>query len=76
MIAQGLRFEGEALGYDVRVVVPWTTDPHVRYFFWQQLGDRYVQVAEVADYTVWVRPDVSPRLALAAPDRRDAASGD
>jgi 4-amino-4-deoxy-L-arabinose transferase-like glycosyltransferase len=76
VIAQGLQFEGEALGYDVRVVVPWTTDPHVRYFFQEHLGDRYVQVAEVADYQIWARPDVSPRLALAPADGRDAASGE
>jgi hypothetical protein len=66
VIAEGLRFEGQALGYDVRVVVAWTTDPDVRYFFWENLGSRYVQVAEAADYTVWVLQDL-PRAVAQAP---------
>jgi hypothetical protein len=65
VIAEGFRFEGHALGYDVPVLVPWTTDPHVRHFFWEQLHARYLPVAEVADYTIWVRADTPLKLAMA-----------
>jgi 4-amino-4-deoxy-L-arabinose transferase-like glycosyltransferase len=74
VIAQGFRFEGQALGYDVPLVVPWTSDPHVRYFFEEHLSARYVQVGEVADYTIWVRRDTPLGVALAMPSRERPAS--
>jgi 4-amino-4-deoxy-L-arabinose transferase-like glycosyltransferase len=55
VIVDGLRFDGTLLGEDVRVLVPWTTDPEVRDFFWRQLDGRYEQVGPISDYTVWVR---------------------
>jgi hypothetical protein len=55
--ARGLRFEGRVLGYDVAVVLPWTMDPEVRNFFWEQLVRRYDPVAAVEDYTAWIRHD-------------------
>ena len=65
VLAEGLRFDGKMLGYDVGVVLPWTMDPEVRNFFWDQLERRYDPVAEVEDYTAWVRHDYPrPRHAL------------
>jgi hypothetical protein len=65
VLADGLRFEGKVLGYDVAVVLPWTMDPEVRNFFWDQLERRYDPIAEVDDYTAWVRHDYPrPRQAL------------
>ncbi|HEY7067666.1 MAG TPA: hypothetical protein VII06_39785 [Chloroflexota bacterium] len=63
---QKLRFEGSVLGEDVRVIVPWTTDPAVRDFFWRQLDGRYEPVGAATDYTVWVRRDDG--LVARAPD--------
>jgi 4-amino-4-deoxy-L-arabinose transferase-like glycosyltransferase len=57
VIAQRLRFDGQLLGYDVGVVVPWTMDPEVRTFFWEQLERRFDPIAEVEDYAAWVRRD-------------------
>jgi len=65
VLADGLRFDGKVLGYDVAVVLPWTMDPEVRNFFWDQLERRYDPIAEVEDYTAWVRHDYPrPRLSL------------
>ena len=66
VIAEGLRFDGTLLGEDVRVLVPWTTDPEVRDFFWRQLDGRYEQVGPITDYTVWVRRAGASSVAQAA----------
>jgi hypothetical protein len=63
VLAQHLRFEGTVIGHDVQVVVPWSMDPDVQTFFWDQLHTRYDQVAEVADYEIWVRRDESDLVA-------------
>jgi 4-amino-4-deoxy-L-arabinose transferase-like glycosyltransferase len=66
VIADGLRFDGTLLGEDVQVLVPWTTDPEVRNFFWRQLDGRYEQVGAITDYTVWVRREGGVSVAQAA----------
>jgi hypothetical protein len=68
VIVDGLRFDGTLLGEEVRVLVPWTTDPEVRNFFWRQLDGPYEQVGPISDYTVWVRRDGGTSVArVAAP---------
>jgi hypothetical protein len=53
VIAERMPFNGQVLGYDVGVVIPWTMDPDVRWFFAEQLVPRYEPVAEVDNYAAW-----------------------
>ncbi len=51
----GGRFDGQLVGYDVRVLALWVRPRDLREFYEKALAPAYDRVAERGDYVIWVR---------------------